>query len=146
MVLAGLLWRGAPYSLLTLVGQNPGMQLFSSQALLDELADVLTRPSPTKRLHQINMTAHAVLADYVRAVTALQPQPLPQPVCRDPDDDQVLALALLAQADELCRATTICWCCKVLRGFLYSLRLRRCSALRLGEYPGEDWSEYPHLS
>lgn len=99
VVLAGLLWRGPPYSLLAQVGKTPGMQLFSSQALLDELADVLMRPSPTKRLNQINLTAHSVLADYVRAVTVLQPQPLPQPVCRDPDDDEVLALALLAQAD-----------------------------------------------
>jgi uncharacterized protein len=99
IVLSGLLWRGPPHLLLKQVGQNPGMQLFSSQALLDELADVLTRPSPTKRLNQINLTAHAVLADYVRAVTVLQPPPLPQPVCRDPDDDEVLALALLAQAD-----------------------------------------------
>lgn len=99
VVLAGLLWRGPPHLLLSQVGQNPGMQLFSSQALLDELADVLTRPSPTKRLNQINLTAHAVLADYVRAVTVLQAPPLPQPVCRDPDDDEVLALALLAQAD-----------------------------------------------
>lgn len=99
VVLAGLLWRGPPYSLLAQVGQNPGMQLFSSQALLDELADVLIRPSPSKRLHQINLTAHAVLADYVRAVTVLQPPPLPQPVCRDSDDDEVLTLALLAQAD-----------------------------------------------
>ena len=31
----------------------------------------------------------------------LQPQPLAQPVCRDPDDDEVLALALLAQAQAI---------------------------------------------
>lgn len=30
---------------------------------------------------------------------AIEPPPLPQPVCRDPDDDQVLALAIAAQAD-----------------------------------------------
>jgi putative PIN family toxin of toxin-antitoxin system len=99
IVLSGLLWRGPPYLLLTQVAQNTGMQLFSSQALLEELADVLTRASLTKRLNQIHLTAHSVLADYVRAVTVLQPSPLPQPICRDPDDDEVLALALLAQAD-----------------------------------------------
>lgn len=99
IVLSGLLWRGPPHGLLNQVGRNPGMQLFSSPALLDELADVLTRPSLTKRLHQIHMTTHAVLADYVRVVTVVQPQALTQPVCRDPDDDEVLALALSAQAD-----------------------------------------------
>lgn len=101
IVLSGLLWRGPPHVLLTHIGQNPGIQLFSSQALIDELADVLTRPSPAKRLKLINKTAHEVLVDYVRAVTVLQPQPLAQPVCRDPDDDEVLALALLAQAQAI---------------------------------------------
>ncbi len=101
IVLSGLLWRGPPHALLTHIGQNPGIHLFSSQALLDELADVLVRPSPAKRLKLINKTAHEVLADYVSAVTVLQPQPLARPVCRDPDDDGVLALALLAQAQAI---------------------------------------------
>ena len=101
VVLSGLLWRGPPYDLLTHVSQNSSMQLFSSQVLLDELADVLTRPSPAKRLKLINKTAREVLADYVRAVTVLQPPPLAQPVCRDSDDDEVLALALLAQAQAI---------------------------------------------
>ena len=101
VVLSGLLWRGPPHALLTHIGQNPGIQLFTSQALIDELADVLIRPSPAKRLRLINKTAHEVLADYVSAVTVLQPQPLAQPVCRDPDDDEVLALALLAEAQAI---------------------------------------------
>lgn len=29
----------------------------------------------------------------------IEPPPLPAPVCRDPDDDELLALALTAQAD-----------------------------------------------
>lgn len=99
VVLSGLLWRGPPHALLEHVGQHADMHLFSSQTLLDELADVLTRSSITKRLQQINKTAHAVLTDYVQAVTVLQPPRLPQPVCRDPDDDAVLALALMARAD-----------------------------------------------
>jgi uncharacterized protein len=98
-VLSALLWRGPPYSLLTHIAQQAGMQLFSSPALLDELADVLGRPSMTRRLGQIDRAAHEVLRDYVQAVTVLEVEPLPQPVCRDPDDDAVLALALRAQAD-----------------------------------------------
>ncbi len=98
-VLSALLWRGPPYSLLTHIAQHAGMQLFSSPALLDELADVLSRPSMTRRLGQIDRAAHEVLSDYVQAVVVLEVEPLPQPVCRDPDDDAVLALALRAQAD-----------------------------------------------
>ena len=38
--------------------------------------------------------------DEVRQLTEVfQPSPLPRPVCRDPDDDEVLALALAAQVD-----------------------------------------------
>ena len=99
VVLSALLWRGPPYSLLTHIAQQAGLQLFSSPALLDELADVLGRPSMTRRLGQIDRAAHEVLSNYVQAVVVLEVVPLPQPVCRDPDDDAVLALALQAQAD-----------------------------------------------
>ena len=38
--------------------------------------------------------------DEVRRLTEfLDPPPLPQPICRDPDDDHVLAVAIAAQAD-----------------------------------------------
>jgi uncharacterized protein len=46
-----------------------------------------------------NQQAHAVLLDYATAVEIMDAPPLPQPVCRDPDDDAVLALALAAAAD-----------------------------------------------
>jgi uncharacterized protein len=29
----------------------------------------------------------------------IEPRPLPQPVCRDPDDDEVLALAIAAKVE-----------------------------------------------
>ena len=67
--------------------------------LLEELADVLTRPSATKRLALIDKQAREVLLDYIAAVQVIDAAPLPQPVCRDPDDDVVLALALAASAD-----------------------------------------------
>ncbi len=34
-----------------------------------------------------------------RPAEVIEPPALPQPVCRDPDDDEVLALAVAAQAD-----------------------------------------------
>jgi uncharacterized protein len=39
------------------------------------------------------------LADIRQLADVIEPPPLPQPVCRDPDDDEVLALAIAAQAD-----------------------------------------------
>ena len=42
----------------------------------------------------------AELEEYVRStVWMVTVAPLPRPVCRDPDDDQVLALAVAAEAD-----------------------------------------------
>ena len=99
VVLSALLWCGAPHQLLTAIRQQPGVQLYSSTALLDELADVLTRPSATKRLAVIGKTAREVLSDYVEAVELVEPTTVPRVVPTDPDDDQVIAAALTAHAD-----------------------------------------------
>jgi uncharacterized protein len=99
VVMSALLWRGLPHQLLAHLRQREEVQLYSSTAMLEELADVLTRPSATKRLAFNNQQAHAVLLDYVAAVEIMDAPPLRQPVCRDPDDDAVLALALAAAVD-----------------------------------------------
>jgi predicted nucleic acid-binding protein len=41
------------------------------------------------------------LAEVRRLAQVIEPPPLPQPVCRDPDDDEVLALAIIAAKAEL---------------------------------------------
>ena len=97
--MSALLWRGKPYQLLEAIRERSNLQLYSSGALLEELADVLTRPSATKRLALIDKHVREVLLDYIAAVQIIDVVPLPQPVCRDPDDDVVLALALAASAD-----------------------------------------------
>ena len=99
VVLSSLLWRGTPHQLLTAIGQQPSVQLNSSAALLDELADVLTRPSATKRLSVIGKTARKVLSDCVEVHELVEPTTVPRVVLGDPDDDQVLAVALAAHAD-----------------------------------------------
>ncbi len=68
VVMSALLWRGTPYRLLAAIQQRPSVQLFSSAALLSELADVLTRPSAIKRLALINQAAVNVIADYVEVI------------------------------------------------------------------------------
>jgi len=93
------LWRGTPYQLLEAVRHGPRFQLYSSGTLLEELADVLTRPSAAKRLALIEKQAQEVLLDYIAAVEVVAAPALRQPVCRDPDDDAVLALAVSASAD-----------------------------------------------
>jgi uncharacterized protein len=99
VVTSALLWRGASYQLLQAIRQAPSIQLYTSAELLEELADVLSRPSLAGRLAVIGRSADDVLLDYITAVTVVDAPPLAQPVCRDPDDDAVLALGIAAQAE-----------------------------------------------
>lgn len=99
LVFSALLWRGATHRLLSSLRSHPAAQLFSSPTLLEELSEVLIRPAATRQLALIGRSPRDVLADYLAIIELVEPQPLPQPVCRDPDDDQVLACALTAAAD-----------------------------------------------
>lgn len=99
VVLSALLWRGKPYQLLETIRQQSGLLIFSSAALLEELADVLTRPSPTKQLTVIGKTVREVMADYVAVVEIVEPVSVPRVVPNDIDDDQVIAAAVTANAD-----------------------------------------------
>jgi len=98
VVISALLWRGTPYQLLDAVRRS-NAQLYSSTSLLEELADVLTRSTTTKRLVLIGKSAAEVLADYVEAVELAEPTAVPRVILNDPDDDQVIAAVLAAKAD-----------------------------------------------
>jgi uncharacterized protein len=99
VVLSALLWRGTPYELLTRLGRDSTVRLFSSAALLEELADVLTRPTPTKRLALVGNTVPGVLNDYIEIIELVEPAAVPRVVPGDIDDDQVIAAAVAANAD-----------------------------------------------
>jgi putative PIN family toxin of toxin-antitoxin system len=99
VALSALLWRGAPYRLLEAIRRRSDVQLVGSAALLEELADVLTRPAAAKRLAIIGKTAREVLADDVEAVELVEPDSVPRVVPDDADDDHVIAAAVAAGAE-----------------------------------------------
>ncbi|MDR2212377.1 MAG: putative toxin-antitoxin system toxin component, PIN family [Pseudomonadales bacterium] len=99
VVISALLWRGAPYQLFQKVRQQANLHIYSSVVLLEELSGVLSRPALAKQLSAIGWQAADVLRDYTCAVEIIEAAPLVHPICRDADDDHVLALALAAQAD-----------------------------------------------
>ncbi len=99
VVLSALLWCGTPHHLLALIRQRGDVQLYASPALLEELADVLSRPFAAQRLARIDKTSHEVLADYARVVELIEPATVPRIVVGDIDDDQVIAIAVAARAD-----------------------------------------------
>lgn len=99
VALSAFLWRGTPFHLLDAIPRQPEARLFTSEALLEELADVLTRPAAAKRLAAIGRTAQQVLADYAKVADVVFPTAVPSVVSADPDDDQVIAAAVTAGAE-----------------------------------------------
>ncbi len=98
VLVAALLWRGPPHVLLEQVRAGT-VSLVSSPALLAELADVLGRDKFAAILKRTSTSRERSLAEVRQLAEVIEPPPLPLPVCRDPDDDQVLALALAAKVD-----------------------------------------------
>lgn len=98
VLISAVLWRGQPHVLLELV-RNTTLSLVSSPALLAELAGVLTRAKFEAMFLRLQTTPMQSLAELHRLCEITDPPPLSQPVCRDPKDDMVLALALAMQVD-----------------------------------------------
>lgn len=98
VLLSALLWGGTPHALLEQV-RNGTVTLISSPALLAELARVLDRPKFDVILLRTHTSRAQTLAEVRLLAEVIDPPPLAQPVCRDPDDDAVLALAIAAQTD-----------------------------------------------
>lgn len=94
---SGLLWHGAPRQVLDLARAG-AIELFSSPALLAELADVLDRPKFNQRLTSAAVSAKELVTNFTGLVKIIQPAPIPPVVTADPDDDAVLACAVAAQA------------------------------------------------
>lgn len=96
--ISGLAWTGAPRRVVELVLDRE-LSCSTSGALIAELRRVLSYQRIEKVLSQRGLTA-ADLVEQIGLVSDLVIAPaLPKPVCRDSDDDAVLACALAAQAD-----------------------------------------------
>jgi putative PIN family toxin of toxin-antitoxin system len=69
--------------------------LASSAALIDELDEVL------RRKFAVTPATAAFVVAFRQQARLVEPAMLPGPVCRDPDDDLVLATAVAAGADAI---------------------------------------------
>jgi uncharacterized protein len=98
VLVAALLWRGPPHALLQ-HARSGALTLLSSPALLAELAEVLERSKFDAILERTATSREHELAQLRRLAEVIEPPALPAPVCRDPDDDEVLALAVAARAE-----------------------------------------------
>ncbi|RZL02853.1 MAG: putative toxin-antitoxin system toxin component, PIN family [Rubrivivax sp.] len=98
VVVSAFLWQGTPGRLIELAGEKEA-QLFTSRALLDELAATLAKKKLAKYVAATGLTVEQMLANYRRIAKLVTANQLEQQVSRDIDDDAVLACALAARAD-----------------------------------------------
>lgn len=97
-VLSGLLWQGTPGQLIE-AAEAGRIELAASTALLAELQGVLARPKFAAPLAERGVRASDLFDGYAALIVHVTPEAIPRVVPNDPDDDQVLACALAAQAD-----------------------------------------------
>jgi len=97
LIASALLWGGTPEALLSLARQLR-VTLYTSPALLAELEEILERPKFAEALRRVDSTPAQLTGDYRALAQVVLPPHVPRVVDRDPDDDQVLACALTADA------------------------------------------------
>jgi uncharacterized protein len=98
VVVSGLLWLGQSGRLLE-AAANRQITLYTSPALLDELRSTLSYDRLAARVAHSGLTIDELVTRYINVVIVVPTVPLPAPVCRDPDDDNVLSAAIAAVAD-----------------------------------------------
>jgi uncharacterized protein len=96
--LSGLIWQGVPGKIIdaALAGK---VLLISSVPLLAELEGVLQRPKFQQAIQRRGVMVADLFDGYAALVGCVAPVELAEPVCRDPDDDLVLAAAISGDAD-----------------------------------------------
>lgn len=98
VTLSALLWGGPPERLIEVAGEG-GLELFASDALLAELAAILSRQMFAAKLVEKGVSGRELVARYSQIARIVEPAQIASVVRRDPPDDAVLACALAAQAD-----------------------------------------------
>jgi putative PIN family toxin of toxin-antitoxin system len=90
VLVSALFWHGAPHVLLERVREGD-LGLVCSPILMDELAQVTARPKFAAILEGSRSDHARALAEVRELAEIVEPAPLPERVCRDPDDDSILA-------------------------------------------------------
>ena len=98
ILVSALIWRGLPRRVLD-EGLELGWQFYTSPELFDELERVLNYPHLAKAIVKKQQTPTAILNLLRDVLRVVQAPALTSRVCRDPDDDAVLACAKSASAD-----------------------------------------------
>ena len=98
VVVSGLLWRAAPRQVLD-AARDKRLTLHTSSVLLDELAEVLSRPHLAAVIAAHHASPAFLMQRYAMLAQLVLPAQILPVVAADIDDDAVIACALAAQAD-----------------------------------------------
>lgn len=98
IAVSGLIWSGPPARLIRLA-RSGSIAALTSNDLLDELHDVITRQKFVSLLERRQQHATFLIEDYAELCELVVPSQIPPTVLRDPDDDAVLAAAAAGNAD-----------------------------------------------
>lgn len=97
-VISGLFWRGRPFEVLELM-RSGKIKVYTSEAIREELLEVLQRPKFSQKLALLNSSAQQVVNRFISWVEVIEVGEVAKVVISDPDDDQIIACAKLANAD-----------------------------------------------
>jgi uncharacterized protein len=98
IVISALLWQGAPRMLLDQASGDSGVELYASDALIDELRNSLGYRKFEKRLAQAGLSIDAAVLLYRGLVNSVAPVAISGIVPRDPKDDIIAGTAIAARA------------------------------------------------
>lgn len=98
VVISGLIWRGTPHQLLAALLQD-AFTVHTSYSLISELTRKLMGSKLNAELLKRDISAQQLVMSYSALCDIISVNALAAPVCRDPDDDAVLACAKTAKAD-----------------------------------------------
>lgn len=100
LLASGVIAAGPPRQLID-AAKAGEFDLCTSEVLLAELLEVLSREKFATHLGQAGLTPRGIVDDLRHLAVVVSPTDVPRVVANDPDDDHVIAAAVTGRADAI---------------------------------------------